>query len=114
MTASFVVAMATPAQGGPSALVQLLPFALVLAIFYFIILLPMKKRQQKVADFLSALKEGDKVVTSGGIYGTITKVGDDMLQLQIAERVRVDISRNAVIGYQGQEPVAPQSGGSSS
>ena len=114
MTASFVVAMAAPAQGGPSALVQLLPFALVLAIFYFIILLPMKRRQQKVGDFLSALKEGDKVVTSGGIYGTITKVGDDMLQLQIAERVRVDISRNAVIGYQGQEPVAPQNGGSSS
>ena len=114
MTASFVVAMAAPAQGGPSALVQLLPFALVLAIFYFIILLPMKRRQQKVADFLGALKEGDKVVTSGGIYGTITKVTDEMLQLQIAERVRVDISRNAVIGYQGQEPVAPQSGGSSS
>jgi preprotein translocase subunit YajC len=114
MTSTFVLAMASPAQGGPSALVQLLPFALVLAIFYFVILLPMKRRQQKVSDFLSALKEGDKVVTSGGIYGTVTKVGEQMLQLQIAERVRVDVSRNAVIGYQGQEPVGPEAGGSSS
>src|SRR3954469_1805970 len=114
MTAIFLVALASPSPGGPSALVQLLPFALVLAIFYFIILLPMKRKQQKVSDFLATLKEGDKVVTSGGIYGTITKVGDEMLQLQIAERVRIDISRNAVIGYQGQEPVAPQNSSSSS
>ena len=114
MTASFVLAMAAPSQGAPSALVQLLPFALVLAIFYFIILMPMKKRQQKVADFLAGLKEGDKVVTSGGIYGTITRINDQALQLQIAERVRVDVSRNAIVGYQGQEPVAPEASGSSS
>jgi preprotein translocase subunit YajC len=114
MTAMFLVAMAAPSQGGPSALVQLLPFALVLAIFYFIILLPMKRRQAKVADFLASLKEGDKVVTSGGIYGTITRIGDQALQIQIAERVRIDVSRNAIVGYQGQEPVAPEGSGSSS
>ena len=114
MTASFVIAMAAPSQGAPSAFVQLLPVALVVAIFYFIILLPMKRRQQKVTDFLAALKVGDQVVTSGGIYGTITKIGDQSLQLQIAERVRVDVSRNAIVGYQGQAPVAPESGGISS
>jgi preprotein translocase subunit YajC len=114
MTAMFLVAMAAPAQGAPSAWVQLMPFALVLAIFYFIILLPMKRRQQKVATFLDGLKEGDKVVTSGGIYGTITKVGDQALQLQIAERVRIDVSRNAIVGYQGQAPVATDGSGSSS
>jgi preprotein translocase subunit YajC len=114
MTASFILAMAAPSQGAPSALVQLLPFALVLAIFYFIILLPMKRRQQKVADFLSGLKVGDQVVTSGGMYGTITRVGDQALQLQIAERVRIDVSRNAIVGYQGQEPVAPEGGSTTS
>ena len=114
MTAMFLVAMAAPSQGGPSAWVQLAPFALVLAIFYFIILMPMKKRQQKVADFLAGLKEGDKVVTSGGIYGTITRIGEQALQIQIAERVRIDVSRNAIVGYQGQEPVAPGGSGSSS
>jgi preprotein translocase subunit YajC len=86
----------------------------VLAIFYFIILLPMKRRQQKVADFLSSLKVGDQVVTSGGIYGTITRVGDQAVQIQIAERVRVEISRNAIVGFQGQEPVAPAGSGTSS
>ena len=114
MTAMFLVAMAAPSQGAPSAWVQLLPFALVLAIFYFIILLPMKRRQKKVTDFLAGLKEGDKVVTSGGMYGTITRIGEQALQLQIAERVRVDVSRNAIVGYQGQEPVAPEGSGSSS
>ena len=114
MTTMFLVAMAAPAQGAPSALVQLMPFALVLAIFYFIILLPMKRRQQKVSAFLEGLKEGDKVVTSGGIYGTITKIGDQALQLEIAERVRIDVSRNAIVGYQGQAPVAADGSGSSS
>ena len=114
MTASFVLAMAAPSQGAPSALVQLLPFALVLAIFYFIILLPMKRRQQKVTDFLAGLKVGDQVVTSGGMYGTITRIGEQALQIQVAERVRVEVSRNAVVGYQGQEPVAPEGSGTSS
>ena len=109
----FVVAMAAPSPGAPNAFVQYLPFALVLAIFYFIILLPMKRRQQKVATFLAALKVGDEVVTSGGIYGTITRLGDESLQLQIAERVRVDVSRNAIVGYKGQQPVVSGSGTSS-
>jgi len=114
MTVTFLVAMAAPGQGAPSAWLQLMPFALVLGIFYFIILLPMKRRQQKVQTFLAGLKEGDKIVTSGGIYGTITRVGEQALQLQIAERVRIEVSRNAVVGYQGQEPVAPEGSGSSS
>jgi preprotein translocase subunit YajC len=114
MTEIFLIALASPSPGGPSALVQLLPFALVLGIFYFIILLPMKRRQSKVSDFLAGLKEGDKVVTSGGIYGTITKINEQALQLQIAERVRVDVSRNAIVGYQGQAPVTTEGSGSSS
>jgi preprotein translocase subunit YajC len=109
MSQPFLVAMAAPAQGAPSPWVQLLPFVLVLAIFYFIILLPMRKRQQKVQAFLSALKVGDRVVTTGGIYGTITRVNDQSLQLQIADKVRIEVSRAAVVGFQGQEPVAPES-----
>lgn len=100
-----IVAMAQP-QGAPSSLVQLLPIVLVMAIFFFLIILPMRRRQSKVQAFLAALKTGDKVITSGGIYGTITKVDDQTLQLQIANNVRVDVARNAVVGYQGQPPVA--------
>jgi preprotein translocase subunit YajC len=105
MSLSFLVAMAAPAQGAPSPWVQLLPFVLVLAIFYFVILLPMKRRQQKVQSFLAALKVGDRVVTSGGLFGTITRIGDQSLQIQVADKVRVEVSRAAVVGYQGQEPV---------
>jgi preprotein translocase subunit YajC len=106
----FLALAASPDQQ-VSPLVQLIPFALVLAIFYFVILMPMKRRQKKVQEFLAALKEGDKVVTSGGIYGSIVKVKDESVQLQIAPNVRVDISRAAIIGYQGQAPVveAPNS-----
>ena len=105
-----LLAMGTPAQGAPSAWVQLMPFALVLAIFYFVILLPMKRKQQKVQTFLAALKTGDRVVTSGGMYGTITRATDQSVQLQVADKVRIQVSRNAIVGYQGQEPVAPESG----
>jgi preprotein translocase subunit YajC len=101
-----LLAMATPAQGAPNAWLQFIPFILVLGIFYFVILLPMKRKQQKVQAFLNALKVNDRVITSGGIYGTITKVTDQSVQLQIANNVRIEVSRAAVVGYQGQEPVA--------
>jgi preprotein translocase subunit YajC len=103
-----IIAMAAPAQGAPNIWVQLLPFAIVLGIFYFVILMPMRRRQQKVQAFLSALKVGDNIVTSGGLYGSVTRLSEDSVQVQIAERVRVEISRNAIVGYQGQEPVASE------
>ena len=106
--AGFVLAMAAPPNGA-NPLVQLIPFALVLAIFYFIILRPMHKRQKKVQEFLSALKVGDRVVTSGGIFGSITKIGDASVQLQIAQNVRIEVARNAIVGYQGQAPVVEAS-----
>jgi preprotein translocase subunit YajC len=104
VTVGFLVALSASGQPG-NVIVQLIPFALVLAIFYFIILLPMKKRQKKVKEFLAALKVGDRVITSGGIYGSITKINDDTLQLQVAQNVRLEVSRSAIIGYQGQPPV---------
>ncbi len=104
-----LLAMGAPSPGGPSAWVQLMPFVLVLGIFYFVILMPMRRRQQKVQAFLAALKVGDRIVTSGGLFGTITRLGDQSIQLQVANNVRVEVSRNAVVGYQGQEPVAPES-----
>ncbi|HWI16481.1 MAG TPA: preprotein translocase subunit YajC [Vicinamibacterales bacterium] len=100
-----ILALASSPGQQVNPLIQLVPFALVLAIFYFVILLPMKKRQKKVQEFLSALKEGDKVVTSGGIFGTIAKVAEDKISLQIAPNVRVDIAKAAVVGLQGQPPV---------
>ena len=104
----FVTAMAPPGQG--NVFLQFLPVAIVVAIFYFLILLPMKRRQQKIQEFQDNLKVGDKIVTTGGIHGKITRVTDKTLQVEIAERVRVEMSRAAVAGYQGQEPVVADSG----
>ena len=107
--AAGLLAMAAPADQGANPWIQLIPFALVLAIFYFVILLPMKRRQKKVQAFLDALKVGDRVVTTGGMFGSVTKISDQSVQLQIAPNVRVDISRAAIVGFQGQPPVADQS-----
>jgi preprotein translocase subunit YajC len=106
--AAGVLAMATSPNQAVSPWVQLIPFALVLAIFYFVILLPMKRRQAKVQEFLDGLKVGDRIVTTGGIFGSIAKISDQSIQLQIAPNVRVDVSRAAIVGYQGQPPVADQ------
>ena len=97
------------AQGG-NGLVQFLPFALILGIFYFMILLPMKNRQKKVKEFQDALKVGDKVVTTSGIYGQITRLNEKSVQVQIADKVRIEVARSAVGGYQGQDPVVADSG----
>ncbi len=102
-----VLAMTPP--GGAQTLAQFLPFALILIIFYFLILLPMKRRQKKIQEFQDSLKVGDKVVTTGGIYGKITRVNDKSLQVEIADRVRIEVSRAAVAGYQGQDPVVQDS-----
>ena len=107
---TYLIAMAAPGQG-PGGLWQFLPFALILGIFYFLILLPMKRRQKKVEEFQQSLKVGDKIVTTSGIYGLITKVNEKSVQVQIADKVRIELSRAAVGGLQGQEPViAPDSG----
>ena len=105
----FVPAMGSQGQAG---LVQLLPFAIILAIFYFLILLPMKRRQKRIEEFQQSLKVGDKVVLTSGIHGHITRVSDKSVQVQIADKVRIEVSRAAVGGYQGQEPVVPEQGAS--
>ena len=102
--AGAVFAMGLNSDGG-SPLLQIVPFILILAIFYFIILLPSKRKQQKVQEFLENLKENDRVITTSGIYGQIAKINGDRVQLQVADKVRIDVSKAAIGGYQGQPPV---------
>ena len=104
---ALVLSLSAPADGSPSLWVQLVPFLLILGIFYFVILMPMRKRQKKVADFQSGLKSGDKVVTTSGIYGQIAKVNEATVQLQVAPNVRIEVAKAAVGGLQGQPPVVP-------
>ena len=104
-----LIALGSPPAGtNASPWLQLIPFALILGIFYFVMILPMRKRQQKVQEFQGGLKVGDKVITSGGIFGSITRVSDQSVQLQVANNVRIEVSRPAIVGFQGQEPVVPE------
>jgi preprotein translocase subunit YajC len=111
-TLPIVVALAAPQQAGqPSIWVQIFPFALMLLVFYVLVLLPMRRRQKKIQEFQSSLKEGDKVITTSGIYGQVTKLTDMSVQLQIADKVKIEVARASVGGYQGQEPVVKDAGG---
>jgi preprotein translocase subunit YajC len=106
-----LLAMAQPGQSSQSVWVSLIPFALMIGIFYVLVLLPMRRRQRKVQDFQSALKVGDRIITTSGIYGAITKLEDKSVQVQIADKVRIEVARAAIGGYQGEEPVVRQDGG---
>lgn len=90
-------------QTAPSGILSFLPLILILGIFYLIVFLPARRRQKKLQDMIDNLKAGDKVVTSGGIYGTIVGLKDDRIQLRIAENVKIELSRNAVTALQGSE-----------
>ena len=104
LDAGCVFAMGMTAEGG-NPLLQVVPFALILGIFYFIILLPARRKQQKVQEFLDNLKVNDRVITTGGIWGQITKIDEQNVQLEVADKVRIRVSRAAIGGYQGKEPV---------
>ncbi len=103
-------AMTAPADPNASPWLSLLPFVIILGIFYVMVLMPMKKRQQKVADFQNGLKIGDKIITTGGIHGTITRLGEKHIQVQIAPQVRIDVARAAIGGLQGEDPVVSDPG----
>jgi preprotein translocase subunit YajC len=90
---------------GANPLLQIVPFVLILGIFYFVILLPSKRKQQKVQEFLDNLKVNDRIITTSGIHGQVTRLGDQTVQLQIADKVRIEVSKAAIGGYQGQPPV---------
>src|SRR5437016_13792546 len=94
MTLSFVLF-----QGGLSGLGPLLPFVLVIGIFYVLVFMPQRKRQKQMAEMVAALKTGDKVVTSSGIIGTITSIKDDSLMLRTGQ-VNIEVQRSSVAAMQ--------------
>ena len=107
--AAAVFAMGLNAEGA-NPLLQAVPFVLIFAIFYFIILLPSKRKQQKVQEFLDNLKVNDKVITTSGIYGQITRLGEQSVQLQIADKIRIEVAKASIGGYQGKPPVVEPQG----
>ena len=95
---SYLIAMA-PAQGGQGGgdfTTTILMFAIIIAIFYFMILRPQQKRQKERQKLLESMKKGDKVVTAGGIHGTIVGMEDKTVLLQIADDVKVKVERGSI------------------
>src|SRR5712672_2219081 len=88
------------AQGsGPGGLMAFAPL-LIMVIFYVLLILPAQRRQKKTQEMLNTLKNGDKVVTSGGLFGTIVGIEGDAVQLRIADQVKVKVLRSAVAALQ--------------
>src|SRR5258707_25429 len=92
-----------PPNGEPNPWPQLVLMGLIFAIFYFILILPMRQKQRKVEEMVKSLKTGDKVIVSPGIFGTIVGVEDDAFQVRIDEKTRIKVLRSAVGGPQGPE-----------
>jgi len=84
------------APSGPSMLMQLLPIVLIFVVFGFLILRPQKKQQDVRKKMLEAIQRGDRVLTTGGIYGTVKDVKGDVLVLTIAENVKVEVAKGAI------------------
>jgi preprotein translocase subunit YajC len=92
-----MTAIALLQSAGAAALVmQVLPIVAIGAIFYFLVVAPANKQRRKTQEMLSGLKKGDRVITTGGIYGTIQGVESDVVFLKVAENVKVRLARSAI------------------
>ncbi|EGS34109.1 preprotein translocase subunit YajC [Megasphaera sp. UPII 135-E] len=79
-----------------SQLQQFWPIIIMIVIFYFLLWRPQKKQQRRRQEMMNSLKVGTKIMTAGGIYGTITGIQKDVLELRIADQVIISVSRNAI------------------
>ncbi|MEN8200313.1 MAG: preprotein translocase subunit YajC [Thermodesulfobacteriota bacterium] len=96
---------AAPAAGGGAAggIASFIPLILIFAVFYFMLIRPQQKQAKLQQQFLNELKNGNKVVTKGGIHGTITGLTDSVVTLEIADNVRIKVSRSSIGSPLGKE-----------
>jgi preprotein translocase subunit YajC len=90
-------------QGGLGALGGLLPMLLIIGVFYVLLIRPQQKRQRELQETVASLKMGDRVVTTGGIIGTITTVRDTTFIIRSADKTMLEIRRSAVAGLDEEE-----------
>lgn len=103
-------AAATP-QGG---FISFLPLILIFVVFYFLLIRPQQRKAKDHQAFLKDLKKGDQVVTSGGLHGEITGLTDTVVTLQIADNIKVKVSRPYVLGSAAALTASPDAGKASS
>jgi len=85
------------AQAQPSGWMQFLPFILIIVVFYFFMIRPQMKKQKELRKFRESLKKGDKVITTGGIYGKVAEVKEAYVVIEIAHDVKVKVDKSAII-----------------
>lgn len=108
MLVSPALAQAAATPAGPGALEAFLPIILIFVVFYFLLIRPQQKKMKQHKEMLAAIRRGDRIVTGGGIIGTVTKVVDDNeVQLEIAEGVRVRVQRALISGVIAKTEAAP-------
>ena len=98
MLHDLILAMSPPQGGNPSdgLFSTLIMFMLIIGIFYFMILRPQQKRQKERQKLLEALKKGDRIVTSGGMYGVISGIDEKSVLVQVADNVKIKFERGAI------------------
>ena len=104
MNAIYIAQAAAEQQGDPMSM--LITFGLIGIIFYFLLIRPQRKQQKELKDRQDALKPGDKVVSAGGIYGTITKVEQDAVRMEIAPGVTIKIAKASIVSSTPKEAPA--------
>ena len=98
---STLLALAGPARPGePNPLASLVMMGLIFAIFYFVLILPMRRKQKKLEELVKGLKNGDRVVLNAGIFGTIVGAEDDAFLVRIDDKTRIKVLKSAVAGLQ--------------
>jgi len=90
-------------QGGLGALGGLLPMLLIIGVFYMLLIRPQQKRQRELQQTIAELKTGDRVVTTGGVIGTITSVKDTSFLIRSADKSILEVARSAIAGIEGAE-----------
>lgn len=89
--------------GGSSGLIGLLPFILMFLVLYFLLIFPQQRKQRKHMDMLTRLKKGDRVVTSGGIHGSIVGFKDRAVIVKVDDKVKIEVEKSAIAGVKGME-----------
>jgi preprotein translocase subunit YajC len=106
MIFSTLLTFSEQAPGGTgqgSFITALVPFILVFVIFYLLIIMPSRKKQKKHQEMVGQLKAGDKIVTTGGIYGTVMGTKEDRIEVKISSNVKIEITKTAVAAILGQK-----------
>jgi preprotein translocase subunit YajC len=96
-----------PSAGAGSSFVSFIPLILIFVVFYFLLIRPQQKQAKEHQQFLNDLKSGNKVITKGGIHGTITGLTETVVTLEIAQDVRVKLSRSAIASPESANTPAP-------